>query len=83
MTRLRFDGESGRYVGPRLIVAGSAVSRRIRERTEAQIRAGVDPVDAAEEAWNAALDEASWRPGEDGVLVHPTEQAAPPGPHER
>lgn len=79
MARLQFDGDSGRYVGPRLIVTGSAVTRRIRERTEAQIQAGVDPVDAAEEAWNAALDEASWRPAEDGVTVRPTEQATPRG----
>jgi len=78
MARLQFDGDSGRYVGPRLIVTGSAVSRRIRERTEAQIQAGVDPVDAAEEAWNAALDEASWRASDAGVTVHSPQRDAPP-----
>jgi hypothetical protein len=78
MARLQFDGESGRYIGPRLIVTGSAVSRRIRERTEVQIHAGADPVDAAEAAWNAALDEANWRAGDDGVTVNSPQRGSLP-----
>jgi hypothetical protein len=81
MTRLQFDGDSGRYVGACLIVTGSAVSRRIRECTDARVQQGVDPVDAAEEAWNAALDEANWRAGEDGVTIRPSEREASPGRH--
>lgn len=83
MTRLQFDGDSGWYIGTRLSVAGSAMSRRIREGTDARIQRGVDPVDAAEEAWNAALDEASWHAGDDGVAVRPREREVPPGLHRR
>ena len=69
MARLHFDGDSGCYVGTRLVIAGSAVSRRIRLLTEAHIQQGIDPVDAAETAWNTALEEASWTAGEDGVTI--------------
>lgn len=69
MARLQFDGDSGRYLGSCLEVAGSVMSRRIRQRTDALIQRGVDPVDAAEEAWNDALQEAAWSAGQDGVTI--------------
>jgi hypothetical protein len=77
MARLQFDGNSGSYVGAGLVVTGSAVSRRISQLTAAQIEQGVDPVDAAEEAWNAALDEATWSADEEGVTIRPPEHEAP------
>ncbi|HEY8743823.1 MAG TPA: hypothetical protein VIU62_12025 [Chloroflexota bacterium] len=80
MARLQFDGDSGCYVGTRLVIAGSAVSRRIRLLTEAHLQQGVDPVDAAEAAWNTALEEASWDTGEEGVTSRPPEQDISTGP---
>jgi hypothetical protein len=79
MARLQFDGDSGRYRGARLEVAGSAVLHRIRQRTEALVQQGVDPVDAAEEAWHTALDEGSWSAGQEGVLVRPCAPSASTG----
>jgi hypothetical protein len=77
MDRLHFDGDSGCYAGRHLTIAGSAMNRRIRVLTAALVEQGRDPVDAAEEAWNTALEEQSWQPGEDGVTSHEQHEDGP------
>ena len=67
MARLRYDGDAGWYVGQRLQVRETAMLRRIRQFADANMRQGANAVEAAEAAWQAALDEAAWRPDQEGV----------------
>ncbi|HEV7216841.1 MAG TPA: hypothetical protein VGP33_17175 [Chloroflexota bacterium] len=77
MARLQFDADSGCYVGARLVISGNAMSRRIRQLTEAPAARDLDPVAAAEAAWNVALEENSWAAGEDGASGR-CRQGSPP-----
>ena len=82
MARLHFDADSGCYVGAWLVITGYGMSRRIRLLTEAQTQQEVDPVDAAEAAWNAALEETSWAVGDEGVSSWTRQETTPTGvPH--
>ena len=67
MARLRYDGDAGCYIGRRIRIPETAMLRRIRRLTDANLEHGANAVEAAEAAWQAALDEAAWRPEEDGV----------------
>lgn len=64
---LRYNDDDGLYIGARLTVTGAAMLRRIRALTKEYVGAGADETEAAETAWQTALEETTWQLGDDGV----------------